>query len=403
MSQVNLILIITGVTAVLAGIIYLVQRRNLYRGYEQIIEAARQIAAATKADTFRDGDDLVIAGSFQNFPSIVRFSYNQNTPGLHIEMHAPSTFDLLLAPKKVTTTKGRTVVRTGNATLDSRFNARTDHPTQSRMLFGDKNALSHLEKLCCSTNTDFAVSTGKMDLTELSIPGYAGRHVLDHLESLGALAALLARMPGAHEIKLEPVKQKRQTWVFQALGAALLLSIIVVLFSVPDKKAAEAPQSAAYVPAGMEPLDAERLQHLNGWRVAGADDFSPAATQFLQQHGLTPVGRFKGDFSGRNAASDSAYLLIDSQGKRRITMLAGGVSVYDAIYDQLELIAVVPKANLASIQSTTQSKFDSDGDGLLLVRNVSDPTSGLILVRHGQEMDSARPLDFTAINLYSGQ
>jgi hypothetical protein len=187
------------------------------------------------------------------------------------------------------------------------------------------------------------------------------------------------------------------------LGAALLLSIIVVLFSVPDKKAAEAPQSAAYVPAGMEPLDAERLQHLNGWRVAGADDFSPAATQFLQQHGLTPLGRFKGDFSGRNAASDSAYLLIDSQGKRRITMLAGGVSVYDAIYDQLELIAVVPKANLASIQSTTQSKFDSDGDGLLLVRNVSDPTSGLILVRHGQEMDSARPLDFTAINLYSGQ
>jgi hypothetical protein len=38
---------------------------------------------------------------------------------------------------------------------------------------------------------------------------------------------------------------------------------------------------------------------------------------------------------------------------------------------------------------------------LLLVKDVSDPHSGLVLVIHNKQIDSGRPLDFTTINLYS--
>jgi hypothetical protein len=399
----TLALTIAAVTAVLIGMVYWIQRRTLYRGYEQIAEAAGQIASGLKADTFRDGEDLVIAGSFQNSPAIVRFSYNQNTPGLHIVMHAPATFDLLLSPKKVNTSRGRMVVRTGNSSLDSRFNARTDHPTQTRMLFNDKAALLHLEKLCCSTNTDFAVSSGSLELNELSVPAYPARHIMEHLESLDVLAKVVAKMPGAHEITLEPVKQERRTWIYHALGAMLLLSIAVALFSRPEKNSPNVQPPPHYVPAGMEPLDAEHLQRLEGWRLAGSDDFSPAAIQFLERHNLKPIGQIKGDFVGRGNPADSAYLLIDPQGKRRISILAGGISIYDSIFDAVDLIAVVPRANLASVQWTTDKNLESDGDGLLLVKDVNDPGSGLVLVVRNKQIDSSRPLDFTAINLYSGQ
>jgi hypothetical protein len=399
----TLALTIAGITTVLIGVVYIIQRRSLYRQYGPIEEDARQIATGLKADTFRDGDDLVIAGNFQSFPAIVRFSYNQNTPGLHIEMRAPATFDLLLSPKKVTTTRGRMAVRTGNSSLDSRFNARTDHPTQARMLFNDKSALSHLEKLCCSSNTDFTVKSGAMELNELSIPNFPARHVLDHLESLDVLAKVVAKMPGAHEIKLEPVKQERRTWMYPALAVVLLLSVVVAVFSRPASNAAYVQQTPHYVPAGMESLDAEHLLQLEGWRLAGPDDFSPTAAGFLQQRVLSPTGRYKADFLGRGNTADSVYLLVDDQGKRRVSMMAGGIAAYDALFDKLDAIGVVPKADLAGIQWTTDKPFESDGDGLLLVQDITNPASGLVLVLHSKQIDSARPLDFTRINLYSGQ
>jgi hypothetical protein len=84
-------------------------------------------------------------------------------------------------------------------------------------------------------------------------------------------------------------------------------------------------------------------------------------------------------------------------------MLAGGISSYDSIFGAVDLIAPISKANLANVQWSTGSSLESDGDGLLLVKDVSDPSSGLVLVIHNKQIDSGRPLDFTTIKLYSEQ
>jgi enoyl-CoA hydratase/carnithine racemase len=109
-----------------------------------------------------------------------------------------------------------------------------------------------------------------------------------------------------------------------------------------------------------------------------------------------------GDFSGAGSNADSAYLLINSAGQRRVTLLARGQVAYDAIFQQTDFLARVPKNSVAKIQWITQVPQPApDGDALLVVQNANDPTASLVLLRHGAQTYSARPADFTRIELAS--
>jgi len=69
--------------------------------------------------------------------------------------------------------------------FDARFAARTDHPTQAKMLVSSKTMRTHMEKLCCSSKSFLTMVTGSIEVSELIIPGpYTARHVLDHVESM---------------------------------------------------------------------------------------------------------------------------------------------------------------------------------------------------------------------------
>jgi hypothetical protein len=402
MSPLAIILSIIA-AAVVISVVYAVQRFNVYKGYEQIAQDARRIGTILKAEIFRDGGDLVISGNQGRFPTVVRFSHSENTPGMNIQMRVPSTFDLSLSPKKVTAAKGRTVVRTGSIVLDSKFSARTDHPTQTKMLVTNKAALAQLEKLCCSTQTDLTLSTGNMELSELAIPAYTGRHVLEHLESMDIVGKLLQEMPGADAVKIEPVRTESSTWLFRGITALGVIVIGILLFTHSGKNASVAMPEAAQPLAleGMAPQDAEHIDHLQGWHVAAQGDFSDGAAQFLRDNDLDVGGHVKGDFGGRGSSLDSAYLLLDNKGRGRVTMLANGMLGYDAIFDHVDVIATVPKENLPNVEWTSSLEAQPDGDALLIVQNISDPASGLILFRHEKQTSSARPVNFNKLDLYS--
>jgi hypothetical protein len=117
---------------------------------------------------------------------------------------------------------------------------------------------------------------------------------------------------------------------------------------------------------------------------------------------MEPAGHLMADFSGRGTLADSAYLLVDSTGRKRVSMLAKGTVAYDAIFPKVELLARISKSTLAKIQwMSSGPQYTSDGDALLVIQDANDPTASVVLLRHGTQTLSARPADFNKIDLVS--
>src|SRR5947209_15506318 len=79
---------------------YWMQRAGLYRGYQPVADDIRQIARSLGAKVFRDGSDLVTAGSYQKLPAIVRLTNDEGRPQFRIQMRARMPFSLSLLPQE---------------------------------------------------------------------------------------------------------------------------------------------------------------------------------------------------------------------------------------------------------------------------------------------------------------
>lgn len=390
--------------AVLVGtigiVVYWVRRFTVFHGCQEIEGAVQQIASALKAQPSRENDDVLLCGHYRGRPTIIRFSKRMDTPGLQIEMRAPSICELSLMPRIVTSGRGRVVVRTGSVGLDKKFFARTDHPGETRLLLANREMLAGLEQLCCSTQTAFSIQNKAMELSELVIPQSTVNHVMGHLDAMAAIADWAQEMPGTDVIKIEPLPRAGSSWTIRGALAGGLVCLIVLLFVQPyNRKAVNAGMNASPIGSGVLAADAVRIQRLAGWHVAGSDDFSPMALRFLRDHGLPESGRVSANFAGVETARDSAYLLVDSAGQRRVVLLAGGHVAYDGIFPCADLLLPVPRSDLAAIQWKSAPPLVADGDGLLVIENADDPTASLVLLTHKGKIYSARPADFNKIEL----
>jgi hypothetical protein len=136
---------------------------------------------------------------------------------------------------------------------------------------------------------------------------------------------------------------------------------------------------APSVAAGVLPVDASRIAGVDGWRAATTDDFDPDAAAWLRAAGAPVSGRITGDFSGRGGDQDVGYVLVRSDGMRRIVLLAGDEDLYDVRYPEIAVAARVPKSTLNGIRWVGPAPVNVTGDGLLIVRSTDDPHSGLVL------------------------
>lgn len=403
MQPLALILNIAIVVGIVGIVVYWVRRFAVFLGYKAIAPDVLQIAELLKAQPLRDRSDVVLEGHYGGNPTIIRFSHRVDTPGLDIQMRVPAAINFFLVPKNVPTgNEGRVLMRTGSAPLDKRFDARTDHPMEFMMLTALAAIKSSLEQLCCSTQTGLTVRGRVIELSELTIPPFTANHVFDHLQAMLTLAKAIHDMPGADRIKVDPLPRRGSSWPVRIALAGGLICLVALLFTQPYNRMPGASANANVVapPPGVAPGDAIHLQQLQGWHTATRDDFPAAVRRYLQERRLEPSGHIVADFSGRGSATDSAYLLVDTTGRRRVSMLAKGAVAYDAIFPKVELLARISKSAMTKIQwMSSDPPLPPDGDGLLVVQNANDPTASVVLLRHGSQTLSARPADFNKIDL----
>ena len=403
MQPLALILNIAIVVGIVGIVVYWVRRFAVFLGYKAIQPDVLQIAELLRAQPLRDRSDVVLEGHYGGNPTIIRFSHRVDTPGLDIQMRVPAAINFFLIPKNVPSrNEGRVLMRTGSAPLDRKFNARTDHPVEFKMLTAATAIKSGLEQLCCSTQTGLTVRDRVIELSELTIPPFTANHVFDHLQSMLTLAQAIHEMPGADRIKVDPLPRRGSSWPVRIALAGGLVCLVALLFTQPYDRipGASANANAVAPPSGVAPGDAIHLQQLQGWHAATRDDFPTAVQRYLQERRLEPSGHIVADFSGRGSAIDSAYLLVDTAGRRRVSMLAKGAVAYDAIFPKVEFLARISKSALGKIQwMSSGPPLTPDGDGLLVVQNANDPTASVVLLRHGTQTLSARPADFNKIDL----
>jgi hypothetical protein len=403
MQPLALILNIAVVVGIVGIVVYWVRRFAVFLGYKAIEPDVLKIAELLKAQPLRDRSDVVLEGHYGGNPTIIRFSQRVDTPGLHIQMRVPASINFFLIPKNIPgRNEGRVLMRTGSVPLDRRFNARTDHPMEFKMLTASAAIKSGLEQLCCSTHTGLTLRDRVIELGELTIPPFTANHVFDHLQSMLALAKGIHDMPGADLIKVDPLPRRGGSWPVRIALAGGLVCLVALLFTQPYNRmpGASANTNTIAPPSGVAPGDAVRIQQLQGWHAATRDDFPAAVQRYLQERRFEPSGHIVADFGGRGSAIDSAYLLMDTSGRKRVSMLSRGAVAYDAIFPKVDFLARISKSALGKIQwMTSGPPLPPDGDGLLVVQNANDPTASVVLLRHGAQTLSARPADFNKIDL----
>jgi hypothetical protein len=398
--------VVLAVLVLLAGVvIHLVRKSSTFRGYQDVAQDAERLQRALKGETFRDGSDLVVSGSQDKFPAMVRFSYDENTPGLNIRMSAPANFTVTISPKGAQGTgEGRTLVRTGDDMFDARFTTKTDHMAQAKMFLGGKQTVALLQKLCCSSKTFLAISNGNIELSELVIPTpYTSAHVTDHLQNMSKLALKLQAMPGAETIKVRAYQREGTSMLAKGAVAAVLLvglAIFVVQARKPDLSVTELQAQAGTValPEGVLPVDAAKLVSLNGWRLVKSEDFDPDAAAWARSQGVPVQGRVAGDYSGKSNPRDVIYVLTDDADTMRIAVIANDQVVYDTRYPKLAVASKFSKYNWNATQWKTPPTNPA-GDGLLLVTKKDDPNSGMVLYWDGNRVTTAVPENYERVNL----
>ncbi len=380
------------VVALVGAIAAFIRDRRLLSGYEEIESDIQFLKDKLTADVFRDGEDLVISGMDARLPVVVRFSYSENTPGMNIRVHAAATMNLAVVPKNssfVVPEFMRVNVNTPDEMFNARFFTRTDDSAAARMFLLSRAVMKELQKACCSSRTMLHISRGIIELNETTVPQpYTGRHVGGHIESLIRFAKVLAEMPGANLVPVKAPERDRHLVLKSAIAVGVVAAVVTVVGAT--KNVNKMPQSEVPVVqqhvSGVLPIDAPAIGDLNSYRVLTVSEMDPDLVAWVRGMGAEPTGRVQLDLSGDENPTDTAYLLTNEQGQRRVVLMKSGRNLWDGRFFGTMMIGRIRRDDFNLIQwRSPEQSAPPDGDGLFFLQNKGDDNSAVVLyLRNGK-------------------
>jgi hypothetical protein len=406
-----IVVAILAVTSIAALIAAFVTERRTYSGYQDIRPDILQLKSLLAAEVFRDGTDLVISGTRQKLPVVVRFSYAETTPGLNIRVHGPATMNLAIVPRNSTfymPENLRANVAIGDDVLNSRFQARADDGSAAHMFMLGGATTRELPKVLCSSRTTLFITHGALELSETVIPQYAGNHAAGHIDSLVKISAVLAAMPGAKLSSVEKPQLPKRFLTKTAIvfgAAAALLSIVGAarqMHEAPPQFVKPANQLAVEErSAGVLAVDAKVIPGLDNFRVVKPSEFDSAVVSWMRGQNVEPEGRVpltlsnKAQTNAAEASSDVAYLLTDPEEHRRLVLVSSGKVVFDVFNFGPISIVRVPKSDIPPPEKGPAP----DGDGLLVIVDPSAPEKSFLLYTVGDRLQNRPEPNWNQLNL----
>lgn len=401
------LLIVFDILAIVAAIgclVVLVREAILFRGYRRLKSIAKGMATSLEGSIFRDADDLVINGFFRGVPAVVRFSFAENTPEVHVWMKATSALTLYVTHKSVKLAEGRVRVPTRDAWFDDRFVIRTDNPNDAVALLTDDRAFSELKKLCCSPGTAVALTREALELSELTIPHPDTlEHLLGHMDSLAEMAVRVGALSNLKS-KTAVYRPDRYLIARAALVLLIIAGGIEVYSAVRHYNSSDFVVSTASTTestAMISETDASLIGGVQDWRVATPDDFDPTTVGWLTEHQKQVAGRIPGFFNGSSEAPGTAYVLVrkkqSDNDRFRIVIIAQGHAVVDGTFHDLLAVQLVPKDQLSNIQWRVPhdaAVAPPDGDALMIIRRQGDAGSASVFYLSGGKIQTNAPTDY---------
>jgi hypothetical protein len=294
------------------------------------------------------------------------------------------------------------LVRTTNDMFDVKFATRTDHPTQAKMVIGNRTMMSSIEKLCCSSKTFLTLTRGTIEQSELIIPSPStARHVIDHLDAMSRLAKGVDDIPGSEAVKVAPYQREKSAPVFRIVLATGAICTLIAIFIIkptsaqPELKGVNENVNSA---PGVDAVDSLKIPELAGQRAAQAEDFDSTVAGWAGSANPELGGRVEMVING-DEKSDVAYWLVRADGTSRVVILRDGDKVYDANYSRVAGIARVPQDNLTNVEWRQKPAGTPVGDGLTVITPAANGLESVVLVPLQNRVTFGIPVNFQTIQL----
>ena len=384
-----------------------IRGRARLHGFANIAGEIRQLADDLNGDVDRDQTDLLIHGSFEKWPVLVRFSHSSGEPGVHIQIPVPSNLTLFCYPASHKGEEGQTMVRTSDEKFMSRFHLSTNNsPLEVSMILSSPEVVAELGKICDS-QTSLALENRSLDLSSREIiPGALATRLMTCVRGMARVAREVVEAMGSGELDSRSGPKRPANWfrITYLTAPVLILAALGVqawMTRPAQNVSAETPKpTKSSIPDAL----ATQIPNLQDWHVAEAAEFDADASAWLQQQGQRPTGHVTAAINDE-ARNDEAYVLKRSNvpaggNGGRFVLFVDQQTRYDAELPQIDALGKISKDRIGSVEWRGRGPISGpDGDGIILIQRYNDPTSALIFFMSGPKLLTGVPKDFRTLSL----